>query len=230
MRLRLHGPRPARLRTGGGRRARALRAQGREGRRRGGRQGPGDGLRRGEGTALRRRQAGASPRPLRRPRDPRQHPRRRPDLDVPEDGRDERRDDERGRLEARRQAGHRRPLRHDREAGAHRPPPPAHHLRGLPPREPRLRPRAPRRAPRPPAEPVRGHLGPLRGDGRHPASRRPVHRRSPGPPRLRHGHGRRPGHVPAHLPHPRDARRALLRPDLRVPLELLGFRPRGARS
>ena len=31
----------------------------------------------------------------------------------------------------------------------------------------------------------------------------------------------------AHLPHPRDARRALLRPDLRVPLELLRLRARG---
>ena len=60
-----------------------------------------------------------------------------------------------------------------------------------------------------------------------PPLRRPVLHALPGPPRLRHRHGGRPGDVPAHVPHPGDARRALLRADLRVPLELLRLRARG---
>ena len=49
--------------------------------------------------------------------------------------------------------------------------PSAHHLRRLPPRQPRLRPRPARRALRPPAEPLRRLRGALRRVGRHPPHR-----------------------------------------------------------
>ncbi len=125
-------------------------------------------------------------------------------MDETNDGHDERR-----RLAARRQARHRRPRRHGRHPRAR---PCARHPRttfvachfanldydlARLGRDPRRRCRTCTRTSRPATR-------------RRPSSRASPRASSalPGPPRLRHRHGRRRGHVPAHLPHPGDARRA----------------------